>query len=73
MRQIENVIRAVIVLLMAFAAVLIGTSMSRFQTDVHGAGCGQTCLVNPNTCNDVKACPYCTEVGRNVWVCTGTL
>jgi hypothetical protein len=72
MKEMQNVFRLVFALLMAFAAVLIGTSVSRFQTKVHAA-CGMTCNGNNGACPPKTQCPYCTSVSGKEWVCTGTL
>ena len=63
MRRIENVLHGVLVLLMTVTALLIGTSLSRFQTKVHAA-CGQLCgQSNPQNPNCPSNCPFCVHYG----------
>lgn len=77
MNRMKGVFRAVFVLLVAFAAALIGTSMARFQSRVEAQGCFMYCG-NGGSCLE-KSCPYCEDVGgscgghTNCFVCTGTL
>lgn len=64
MRHLESAFRAVFVLAIAFAAVLVGTTVSRFQTRVRAA-CYAYCGPSDPLYHCSGTCQWCILTGVN--------